>query len=340
MSAKLIHTTHEGSHLYKFVGMYLKDIDRLRADGAPIDTSWIPPQPHGAVDRFFKFDHEVKTWTMVQSHDRGRFVSNGLDVPFKMVLPEEFESKVALTEFAVAAGLAMADGDGDVFTNLLERFYRWEPNIVEEDHPYEFEERNLGEFTPCPEVDFLWRPIQPHEVGIPYEMWHLGPVRVEKAHLWDLFFRWVEKNKKDLCIKSFYPKQDGAVFFEVNGIMGGHLDLTKDPDFIKLLGDVTGKDLSDLQLNLAVRMTALQEMLVSVSPVHQCPRCKGGGALPCPRCNGIGMTDKGKLAEAAVTEALFKVRQIKGSRGDDNLRSAIHAVENLARYFLPGDVEE
>jgi hypothetical protein len=52
------------------------------------------------------------------------------------------------------------------------------------------------------------------------------------------------------------------------------------------------------------------------------------------------MTDKGKMADMALKDALFRVRQIKGSRGDEKENDAIHAVERLAKFFLPGDVEE
>lgn len=341
MPSKLIHATHDGSHLYKFVGMHLVDIEKLRGDGAPVDTSWLPAQSYGGVDRFFRFDHEVQAWTMVEQHDEGCYLRIEQDAPFKTDLPEMFENVKELAAFAAQNGLADRDEDGEIYHNLVLPFYRWHANMVPSERPHEFEVCHLGEITPCPKVTFQWVPIQPHEVGIPEEMWHLGPVQVEKGHLRDLFWKWVEENKGQLCIKSMYPRQkEATVFFEAEGGPTRSIDVYRDPDFLALLGNMQGKDLIDLQLNLAARMMGLQKMMTNVSPSHECPRCSGTGALPCPRCGGAGMTDKGNLAEAVLQDALFRVRQIKGSRGDEKENDAIHAVERLAKFFLPGDVEE
>jgi len=42
---RILHATMDGVHLYKFVGMRIDDISKLRFNGRPIDIDFLPRRP-------------------------------------------------------------------------------------------------------------------------------------------------------------------------------------------------------------------------------------------------------------------------------------------------------
>jgi hypothetical protein len=225
---RLIHATHEGAHLYKFVRMRLHEIRGLRADGEVIDTDWLPQHDHDVVDHFLKFDHQVESWEEVRRRDVGRYERvQERENPFKFEIPEFFESADAFDGFASDHDLIFADED----ECPLYRFYHWVPNNISESFPISFDVTDLGEITPCPETDFEWEPIQPHEVGVPNEMWHLGPVMVKRDEVRRIFWEWVKNHMGDLHISSMYPDQGGSIYFMVGGQAAGRVEVYKDRKF-------------------------------------------------------------------------------------------------------------
>lgn len=333
---RILHATMDGVHLYKFVGMRIDDISKLRFNGRPIDIDFLP-QTFGSYDRFLRFDEPLATLTRVVENSRYHLERNERPNPFAFELPASFASSEEREAFAEEHGVVEHDHDGDVSSDQLVGFYTIVADTSTEERDVPFEIREIGEIVPCPEVGFTWEPIQPHDAGVPPEMWHIGPVQVTAKVVQLLFWRWVEMVKDDLCIKSMYPHQKGAhVYFSTPGSNKvSSIAVDEMPEFMALLGPVQGINLDDLIGKMGDRMSSLQALMMASSPIHTCPRCDGAGALPCPRCLGEGMTDTGQQAQQALRQALDKVRFLKGNRDKDATEDAMAAVRRLERFILP-----
>ena len=336
----------KGSHFYKFDRQSLDEIASLRFNGEPIDLSMAAPQhAYGGYNRFLRCEAPLVTLEKVSTKDEGHLERNDRENPFKVDLPASFMSSRDMEKFSIENEIAIME-DGEIVSDPVFKFYEWVPNKIERRTPVDFEVTEIGEITPCPVVDFQWDPVQPFEVDVPCEMWHLCPCQVSKETILNMFWEWVESNKDELCIDSMYPTQKGAhIYFKVGGKSAGMIGVTESSRFNALFNPIQAPSLEALIPFVDLKMESLKEAMKAASPLHTCPRCKGAGALPCRRCEGTGKTDLGERAEQRLKQAVDAVRDLYYASGkkqkEEKFGIALNSVNGLRGFILPeNEVDE
>jgi len=334
----VLHATMGEKHLYKFLGQTLSAIGNLRVNGEPIDLSLAVRDDPYVYTRFLGFEEAMVTLETVTLRDEGHYERNDLENPFKFDLPDSFSCREEMVSFAEANDL-IRDLGGEIVSVQVAAFYEWVKEMVEKRSPVEFEVREIGEIVPCPSVSFPWTAVQPFDVGVPMEMWHLGPCQVTKDTILSRFWAWVRDNKKVLCIDSMFPDQKGGhVYFKIDGVSAGMIGVTEHPSFAPLIGAIQAPNLTELAILFDERMSLLCKLMADASPTHLCPRCNGDGALPCPRCAGTGQADLGPMAEQALKNLRESVRNLQYAKGKDKVEEvdrAMRFIDGLRKYILP-----
>ncbi len=321
-------------HYYRFRGVYHQTLADIVADGERLPMDWLPQSlPYAEIVHFFGFDHEIQKWEMMISHDEGHFaLKEDVENPYKFELPQTFPTREEYWAFARSKGLVTVDPDDDstALDLSLARLYEWIPKMVEEPQPLVFEKvLEIGEWTDRPDVDFKWEPIQPNEVGIPYELWHTLPCRTERGYIKTRLYSWVKAHLEELEIDKFYDSQNGYLSFRGPVV----IELGKDQRFLTLLRDIEAPNLEALRLAVEERTELFINLLKKFAPTHTCPKCEGAGVVKCPRCDGNGETDDGVRAIAQFDAARRAVASLEGSRRRDAVREALTVLDRVRKYL-------
>lgn len=319
---RLVHYTHEGQHHYR-VSVSWDELDALRVDGWPIDLSRWSGKGDYARSPVLVFDDEVVEWSVeYELAEEDVFTRNQEESPYRSDLPAGPEGRQAL--FGLLDEILGADEyDAD---SVLWKYYDRESPKSDRKSVIAFERvLELGEWAPCPDVAYEWEPISPHQDNVPAELWHLGPVKLDRrqfgeglqTYVLEHADEWmVERDWRGICASYRRGERHLEVRFA-----------NKDKCLVEL-ADLRCSNLAELVDETEKWLAAEKERIK-----------EQGLTSPCPHCHGIGRVahSGGDPRVMGLVEDLdLAIAHLKGRKTKANMQRLSRAAGAVKKCLIGG----